>query len=306
MGYFRSVIDTILNKTLGRLFTGSEWNYDFQTYPAEFAQTGSLPYSSLIKGHFFRWHNRNHLWTGKEFWKTFEDGPWKWEAPERYAGRRFNCAHYFALTSDGAKAEANFYGVDTSKRVLLEIEAQFDPILNLTYELNLRAVTAQCISDPETILGPSFPFLYVLDTVVDVEQGGNAVTDMIGRWAFDNGYMGIMYFSARTIDEFRDMISSRQDFQAGVSVGQWVFNGLRDRMSTMNLAIFSGSALTGKIVAYRTPETEWLRNPYFGVTEEELDKALTYGREYQQQQYYTRLIVRRYPSIQGGVRWRRG
>src|SRR5690242_17924353 len=77
-----------------------------------FDQTGRLPMSRQFSGTFYRWHNPEKFWMGDEFWRTFEDGPWKWEAQQRYAGKNVNCGHYFSVSVEGAEAEARFYHMD--------------------------------------------------------------------------------------------------------------------------------------------------------------------------------------------------
>jgi len=68
-----------------------------------FKQTGRLPMSRKAMGDAFRWHDPTYFWSGKEFCCTFEDGPWKWSASQRYAGPEMNCGHYFAVTAAGRR-----------------------------------------------------------------------------------------------------------------------------------------------------------------------------------------------------------
>lgn len=83
--------------------------------PEPFPNSGRLPMSTHVVGAFFRWHSPGYYFTGAEFWKTFQDGPWKWADRQRYAGAGDNCGHYFALTEAGATAEAGFYALDLSR-----------------------------------------------------------------------------------------------------------------------------------------------------------------------------------------------
>jgi hypothetical protein len=70
---------------------GDDLEYPYGFIP--FKQTGALPMSSALTGTVVRLHSSKHLWTGQEFRKTFEDGPWKWSAKQRYAGHGINVAH---------------------------------------------------------------------------------------------------------------------------------------------------------------------------------------------------------------------
>ena len=58
---------------------------------------GDLPHSIRLDCKFYRFHQKQYFWTGDEFWKTFKDGPWKWDSQQRYAGKNRNPGHFFAL-----------------------------------------------------------------------------------------------------------------------------------------------------------------------------------------------------------------
>jgi hypothetical protein len=115
---------------LGKSF--EQWSQE------EFPNTGRLPMSTKISGVFARWHNPDFYRTGDDFWKTFQDGPWKWEDQQRYAGKALNCGHYFSISVPGSRAEAGYYELDLTKYQLLRVVAAFEAILDLTYEENLR------------------------------------------------------------------------------------------------------------------------------------------------------------------------
>jgi hypothetical protein len=61
-----------------------------------FTQTGDedLPYSIRLRGKGYRWQQQERVQRGAEFYKMFEDGPWKWKAQGRFAGAGLNCGHY--------------------------------------------------------------------------------------------------------------------------------------------------------------------------------------------------------------------
>src|SRR6185436_20528076 len=80
---------------------------------------GDLPHSIKLDCKFYRLHQKQYFWTGDEFWKTFEDGPWKWESQQRYVGKNRNTGHFFALNRRTAKEEAAHYKVDTDKYFMM-------------------------------------------------------------------------------------------------------------------------------------------------------------------------------------------
>src|SRR5436190_22319824 len=76
-----------------------------------FVRTGDadLEYSIRLKGTVYRWHHPEFLFLGDDFHRTFEDGPWKWDAQGRFAGSGLLCGHYFGLSEEAATEEATHY-----------------------------------------------------------------------------------------------------------------------------------------------------------------------------------------------------
>ena len=82
----------------------------------------------------------------------FRDGRWKWEAPQRFAGRWQNCGHFFARTPEGAEAEAAHYQLDTSSSVLWEVDLSLDRVLNLTDVDTVRYALNACLRADDRIV----------------------------------------------------------------------------------------------------------------------------------------------------------
>ena len=59
----------------------------------------------------YRFHSAEHF-RPESLWESFLDGPWKWDAQERFAGAQLNCGHFFARDREGARSETAFYGLD--------------------------------------------------------------------------------------------------------------------------------------------------------------------------------------------------
>jgi hypothetical protein len=87
-----------------------------------FQRTGDhdLPFAIHLKGTVYRWHSREYVFAEADFHKTFEDGPWKWNAQGRFAGAKINCGHYFGLSREAATDEARCYGISEDRAVLLK------------------------------------------------------------------------------------------------------------------------------------------------------------------------------------------
>jgi hypothetical protein len=155
---------------------------------------GTLPMSVFLRATGERYHSRAHLYTGEEFWKTFMDGPWKWDAQQRFAGAGLNTGHYFAFR-DAAHRELSHYAatIDTSQYDVLAVKAEIDNILDLTSWEHMSTISTEIgISEMDRRLVPGM--------LVCEESGGNWLTDAFGLYAHRNGYSGIVFYSARALD----------------------------------------------------------------------------------------------------------
>jgi hypothetical protein len=249
-----------------------------------FTQTGRLPMSRTFKGSLFRWHDPRFCEGATKFWQTFQDGPWKWEAQQRYAGKDLNCGHFFALSAAGATAEAEFYKMALLDCRLLRVEVELDAVLDLTYEDNLLTIAKDFIQDA-ALLDRDF-FMDILSLLLDDSKGGNDFTDYVGRWAHQNDYEGVLFFGARALAQFEDLkwqIEHGRDERMGIPVAPGHFLKMRREPSLMNLVVFSGTRLTTRARSYQLPPVGEVANPYFGWSESELDKLLVYNSDFQQE-----------------------
>jgi hypothetical protein len=270
--------------------------FDFQLSPdffnapphghERFVNSGRLPMSRNTMGDAYRWHDPKFFWPGDQFCKTFENGPWKWETQQRYAGKHLNCGHYFAATAEGATAEADYYGLDRSKLKLLKINGTADAVLDLTHEDNLIEVSQRAIKNFELIDERAY-LPTVLSWLIDeTEPGGNALTNYLGFWAQREGYDGILFFGARafkSFPEFHDWITHGNEESFGQNIAYDYFHRMRRSYDLMNIVYFS-SCFVKNIRRYAFPaDGPWSENPFYGLPEHEIDQKLAYGREFQQQ-----------------------
>ena len=283
IGFF--VVRWTLNLELDFSGTGGlgDWT-EYGYEPAQFAQTGTLPMSRTFSESVYRWHDPNHLHEGSDFWRTFEDGPWKWKSQERYAGEYLNCGHFFALTPAGANAEADFYEIARGSRTLLKARVTSQRILDLTYESNLIEAARSLVGWD----GSRNELLDALDALLDSAKGGTWLTDSLGRWAAAHGYDGILFFGARAFLQDETLVWQIRHGGAdrlGFNMVAYSFNTLRKNPDYMNLVFLSGAGLTTAIETYAMPaDAGDVRNEYFGMRDLDLDLRLKFGVEYQREQ----------------------
>ena len=233
------------------------------------------PYlATRVRGTGVRYHSRAYFGYDSEFWKTFEDGDWKWKSSERYVPRNLCCAHYLARSARGARAEARAYGISAPARALLEVRLNLENMLDLRSEANIIYVARQVLEDiPNHVV-------HLLRMLVYPAKGGNALCDEIGYWAMTHGFAGVLYFNARAIDRHRDSFSGTGDAQWGINVSRNVFRTLRKDLSCQNLAVLSGLNLVRSISSYRFDRGQWTENVWYNSDPEELDKVVRYGSEH--------------------------
>jgi hypothetical protein len=248
--------------------------------PTPFPQTGSLPGSRRIETTLVRYQNPKYLALGPDLWQTFVDGPWKWELQQRYAGRHFNCGHFFALAAEGAQAEADYYRLKYADYDLLEVHAAFDDILDLTYEHNIhQAFREWIVADDDPL---DFSYLQLLRMLVEIEEGGGRYTNQIGHLACRAGYQGILFFGARAIEPVREMINyGYNDDRMGLVTVHQKFREWRREPSFKNLVIFSGFNVTRSIRSLRLNQRERISNTLHRVDIQTLDALTEYNSEYQ-------------------------
>jgi hypothetical protein len=252
-----------------------------------FQQTGEFAMSTMFSGIVVRMHSPMHLFTGKDFWKTFEDGPWKWSAQQRFAGTGIGCGTHFGLSRGGATAEAGYYDMDIERLTTLELDLALPSVLDLRYRDNCVAVFKKAVENPE-VIPEKWLEIQVLAELVNVERGGNKVTDWVGYWARRQGYDGVLFFGARSLNatEYREIVDTQPNETCGFSNVDLCFNAMRKSNDLVNLVVFSGVTLLARTKRYRANDSEWQANPYFGMAAEDIYKLMTYGEAFQVEQEY--------------------
>lgn len=95
--------------------------------------------------------------------------------------------------------------------------------------------------------------MHVLSELVDVERGGNKITNWIGYCASRQEYDGILLFGARALDatEFRHLVDTYQNESRGFSIVDLCFNQMRKSDSLSNLVILRRkSAAPNKAISH--------------------------------------------------------
>jgi hypothetical protein len=252
-----------------------------------FITSGRLEMSRRAVGAAYRWHEPKFFGHEKEFWRTFEDGPWKWQTQQRFAGKNLNCGHFFAVTPEGASAEAAHYGIDTSKMQLLKVFGTSDAVLDLTHEDNLIKISKIAIENAETISDRTYLFEILSFMTDEYGSGGNSITDYIGQWARKAGYDGIMFFSARSIGKDTAL---RWQIEHGVEDTAWgnpiydMLSNMRQRYDLINVMYFSGAHLIKNIQRYAFPaDGPWEDNCFYGAADADIDKLFKYDSCFQEE-----------------------
>jgi hypothetical protein len=228
-----------------------------------------IPFERVVH----RLHTVSH-YHPSALWRVFLDGPWKWDAHERFAGNGFNCGHFFSMTEEGSRAEATFYGLDEN-RIPIELDLRLPRVLDLTDARCLRYVL-----DPRIgldIRPRSMHALRLLELLVDGWAGGSMVTSVVGHWAVRKDFDGILFIGARALSQ-----QTREDVRfsgGGLSMGSG-FTGedeleeIRKDPNVVNLVVLSGRRVLTGTCRYRQRGEPWRENPCYRITEEEHDRLL--------------------------------
>jgi hypothetical protein len=267
-----------LDGFIGRGTYGPPRGFNHGVYP-----TKKLREAVRLRGKVVRLHEREYFWSGENFFKTFEDGPWKWSAQTRFAAKDINTGHFFALTEAGAIAEANFYGVDQTKLGLLELEVDLDAVLDLTKLGGLNLAFEENVKNPSFFDEHRHRDEIILNEMIDIEKGGSVLTDRIGYWAVHCGYDGILFFGARANrpnNERHVRLDNGFVISFASELDLW-----RDDTNRINLVVFQGSNLIRSVISYTMkPDVPRTENIYFGWPEEKLDSLLGFNSDYQAEQ----------------------
>lgn len=245
-----------------------------------FRPTGDpdLPYSIRLRGTIYRWQARERVVDGDRFYAMFEDGPWKWAAQGRFAGKGINCGHYFGLSVDAATEEAQHYGIDTTGGVLLAVEGASRRILDLTHPDVIRAQFERYVDNHQLV---TRSYYTMLSELVERGNGGNVITDYLGYQASREGYDGILFFSARVLHQ-ADIDRMDRDLE-GYSAGPWFYERRKDPR-LLNVVIFSGATLLSRLSRCRVGEAEPIANPHGGKPPSEIARLFQFDEQFQEQQ----------------------
>lgn len=232
-----------------------------------------LPESLFIVGRFFRWQSREHFHGGEDLWRTFQDGPWKWEAQGRFAGREVNCGHYFSLNEAGSDAEAAGYGLRPGIDVeRLQVLMRLHRILDLTSLSALRLAFDAVVERPEL----SDPFM--AEELVEIDRGGTFLTDRVGHWAVTEGYEGILFLGARAL---HGPDAKKPENPNLAPPSPWDYDlfafyldAYRASKDQLNLVLFRGRHVLSRIKWYQFGTSERTQNPFWDVPESGLEESL--------------------------------
>jgi hypothetical protein len=236
---------------------------------------GSMPCSIRVRGEAYRYQSKGHIHRGQDFWKIFEDGPWKWDAQQRYAGAGLNPGHYFAFSPESAGLELAHYVSEgkVEEYEVMSIEGELDNILELT-TLDSMQHTAKAVKfggfDAELI-----------QRMIIEQSGGEELTNVLGFHACRKGYNGIVFFSARAVAPEDRSGTHLMNDMFGDDPFYWALERMKFRISGMVLVVFSGSRLIRSIRKYRFGNGEWEENPFYNWSEAELDLKFQYNAAYQ-------------------------
>ena len=235
-----------------------------------------LPFSVYLNRTFYRWQQNTYLRTGKRFYTMFEDGPWKWEAQGRFAGKGINCGHYFGLSVDAASEEAGHYGIDRQNATLLELRIKSRRVLDLTHPEVIAKMFRAHVNNHQSV---SHSYYTLVQELVERGSGGNAITDYFGYTACKQRYDGLLFFSARAMDvlnlQLKDRVLEAFEYAS-------CFKELRRDVRLQNAVFFSGATLVARTRTFGLQGAAALENPYFEKDVETVSNLFTYNEDYQQ------------------------
>ncbi|WP_426615315.1 hypothetical protein [Bradyrhizobium sp. McL0616] len=228
-------------------------------------QRGSLPFSLNLTGQAFRWHRKDRSHRGEDFWKNFQEGDWKWDGQQRFAGAGGNIAHYLSFYYLTAKKElAHYVGpAQYNEYWLLHILSHVDNVLNLT---DVHAFSDLAAHFNRTGLKRELEPSDLLSLSLEMSEGGGTISNWIGMHAEHAGYNGVLYLSIRALPESdRKYITGEMNKNLFVMSTEHIF---ADPFN-FNVAFFSGAKLITSIQKYHFSEFYqprrqlWSDNPDF-------------------------------------------
>jgi hypothetical protein len=250
-------------------------------------------FNCRMRGSLFRYQARTNLYRGENFYKMFVDGAWKWKGQQRFAGGgvnpypkegepaeyKLNTGHYFATTSDSARAEIRHYIEEdfVANYALLEIDVTIDDILDLTELNSIRAVA--------NAYGVKGNIWDLLAELISTETGGNALSTASGHYAHNEGYAGVRFFSARALTprQAERLREARYwDDVAEYLEKKPVLESMQRQSGGQCIVVFSGTLLTRAVKSYRIDDGPWEENPRFGCDQSTIEELWgEFGPDYQ-------------------------
>jgi len=233
-----------------------------------------------ISGLACRFSRVTHLFCGDLFWKNFEDGPWKWDSSGRYAGSGINPGHYFAFSGTEARSEILHYVDDKTALEkdykLLVVHGEINDVLDLTSVDNIRALAGELgvLNDPYDILVQ----------LITASTGGTYFTDAFGAYAYERGYAGIMFFSARNISERQrsDLQSEYYHEDDALIFKSFTATEMFSEPRNRCVVLFNGAETVRSIRRYYNSGLKTEHNPYCGMPAEAIFKrSERYDASYQ-------------------------
>jgi hypothetical protein len=289
-----SIIAAVLVATTVVWFTIAIWivNWEWSGFdgeenaPSPAANTvlrrpeGSKPCSFDLSGVVYRYSAREHLKGGDQFWRNFEDGPWKWDTANRYAGRGLNPGHFFGAFPGTARREFAHYlqgSIDQGRYQLLSVEGCIKDVMDLT-----QIETIRWLREELKILNDEYD---LMGQLVTASTGGTYFTDLFGSYAYERDYGGILFFSARNIED-----SDREDLQSetyytehdALTFKSYTWSAMWAEPENRCLVIFRGAELVRNVRRFRIDQAAWEDNHDFAKPAEEiLAKSECFGKDYQ-------------------------
>jgi hypothetical protein len=242
----------------------------------EVEDTGTgMPESKSISGIFCRWHSHLLVPPIVPLWQSFLDDDRKWSSQGRFAGANRNCGHFFALSEDGATAEAKHYGVNLTECKMLQVKANLDKVLDLTTPSGRNLAFEAVVENPDA------SDAFIAEEIIEEVTSGTALTDHMGLWAANRGYEGILYLAPRLLWQPE---TKAQENTRPRKIWDYDLFPLYEQMfrdsSELNLVVFRGRYLLSRITEFRIGQDNWLQNDLFGSNEDEIEAQLSTSPEY--------------------------
>lgn len=234
----------------------------------------------------------------------FIDTPRLAHAQGRFAGSDINPGHFFSLTEKACVFEMLFYNRvppaqrdqpssvahvlealagSPKERVFLTCEASFDKILNLLWPATLRRAIANCfpLIDVRYVDYPS-----VLLSLANADCGGSWITDVFGQYAYDRGYNGVRFPSARAVHAERNRPWAGGSLLDGLRYGPigdddsyWLDDLMQEIHSeATNVVVFRGTCVLRHVTRFRVTIAgestgKWQDNEWWLRPEAEIERA---------------------------------